>query len=71
MRIVFSVIALMVYTTGYSQDSKIYVINPGQTIQQVIPDSIRYNSPAFQHATVLFQNGNTADAMMNYNLMLQ
>jgi hypothetical protein len=71
MRIIFSAIAAFAYLVSNAQDSKIYVVNPGQTIQQVIPDSIRYSNLTFQHATVLFMNGNTAEALMNYNLMLQ
>ncbi|HEY0580067.1 MAG TPA: hypothetical protein VGC75_05115 [Candidatus Nitrosocosmicus sp.] len=71
MRIICFAIAVIAYTVSNAQDSKIYVVNPGQTIQEVIPDSIRYTNASFQHAKVLFMNGNVADALMNYNLMLQ
>lgn len=71
MRIILSAIAVIASIIASAQDSKIYIVNPGQTIQEVIPDSIRFSNPSFQHATVLFMNGNVADAAMNYNLMLQ
>ena len=47
MRIIFSAIAVIAYIVPNAQDSKIYIVNPGQTILEVIPDSIRYSNPFF------------------------
>lgn len=66
----FLYIAISSTLFAKAQDTKIYVVNPGQTIQEVIPDTIRYTYPEFRNGTVLFPGNDAATAMMNYNLML-
>ena len=49
---------------------KVHVINPGQTIQEVIPDTVRYSYTHFRSGIVLFPGNEAATALVNYNLML-
>ena len=65
----FSIAAFTSVTTK-AQDTKIYIVNPGQTIQEVIPDTIRYSYPDFRSGIVMFPQNEAATAMVNYNLML-
>jgi hypothetical protein len=62
--------AVIIIINAKAQDTKIYVVNPGQTIQEVIPDTIRYSYPEFRSGIVFFPGNETATAMVNYNLML-
>lgn len=66
------ILCLAIFNTviAKAQDTKIYIVNPGQTIQDVIPDTIRYSYPEFRMGNVLFPRNEVATAMVNYNLML-
>jgi hypothetical protein len=62
--------AVMNIVIAKAQDTKVYIINPGQTIQEVIPDTVRYSYTDFRSGIVLFPRNEAATALVNYNLML-
>ena len=62
--------ALLNSIIANAQETKIYIVNPGQTIQEVIPDTVRYSYADFRNGIVFFPRNETATAMVNYNLML-
>jgi hypothetical protein len=54
-----------------AQDNKVYVINPGEKINWVIPFAELYEYPAFKQGIVFFRNKTTGGGSMNYSHLSQ
>ncbi len=67
--IIITSIILSAYHT-YSQDKKIFVINPGQKITDVVLPADMYRYADFKTGTVYFKDRRESNALMNYNLVL-
>lgn len=48
---------------------KVFKINPGQKISDIVPVSELYNFTEFHPGTILFKSGSYAKALMNYNIL--
>lgn len=55
---------------AYSQDKKTFVVNPGQTISEVVLPADMYRYANFTPGTVSFKDRRESRAPMNYNLLM-
>jgi len=69
-KIIILVCAIAAAYNSYSQDRKIFVINPGQRITDVIFPAEMYRYAEFKPGTVFFKDRRESTAPMNYNLVL-
>ena len=63
----FLVIQLLIYSL---QAQDFVKVKAGEEPKKAIPASVQYLYPKFQTGKVIFLNGNTAAAPLNYNLLL-
>jgi hypothetical protein len=72
-KVLFFVISalLLVNLHGYTQTNKVYKVNPGEKVTQVIPANDIYEYPEFQEATVQFKIAKAGMGKMNYNRLLK
>jgi hypothetical protein len=49
----------------------IFTINPGEQIQEVVPDSACYTYPAFKNGIVLFKDNRRVPGRFNYNALFE
>ena len=66
-RIAIAVISLLSCYYSPAQSSKLLTVKAGTTINESIPFPEIYVYPAFQFGTVLFKDGQSANAKLNYN----
>lgn len=62
---------LIIHRQSCAQNNKVYKVNPGEKVTQVIPAKVIYEYPEFQVGTVQFKNGNAGMGKMNYNSLLK
>jgi hypothetical protein len=61
-------IAILAVNFSFSQDTKqYYKVNPGQPVEEVLNNEVRFLYPEFKAGTVLFRNGSFGASRMNYN----
>jgi hypothetical protein len=61
-------IASFAINFSFSQDTKqYYKVNPGQAVEEVLNNEVRFLYPEFKAGTVLFRNGSFGASRMNYN----
>jgi hypothetical protein len=56
---------------GLHAQGNTFIVNPGQEIQLVVPDSVSYTYPGFKNGTVLFKDGRKVHALFNYNALFE
>jgi hypothetical protein len=64
----FTCLVFFCSLTLSAQQNKIFRINPGQKIVDVIPQSELYTYAQFTPGTILFKNGKYARVLLNYNV---
>jgi hypothetical protein len=65
-------IAILAVNPSFSQDIKqYYKVNPGQPIEEVLTNDVRFLHPEFTAGTVLFRNGSIGASKLNYNFYHQ
>ena len=63
-----SLLVLITFTSAtFSQEKKIYRINPGQKVLDAIPAEDVYQYPSFTQGEVYFRSGRVGYALLNYN----
>lgn len=48
-----------------------FIINPGEEIETVVPDSVSYMYPSFKNGTVYFKDSRRVNARLNYNSLFE
>lgn len=65
-------IALLAVNFSFSQDNRqYYKVNPGQPVEEVLNNEVRFLYPEFKTGIVLFRNGGMVASRMNYNFYHQ
>ncbi|HEX5667483.1 MAG TPA: hypothetical protein VFX73_01705 [Chitinophagaceae bacterium] len=65
-------IAILVVNFGFGQNTQqYYKIQPGQPIEEVLTNEVRFLHPEFKAGTVLFRNGSVGGSRLNYNFFHQ
>jgi hypothetical protein len=65
-------IAILVVNFGFCQNTQqYYKIQPGQPIEEVLTNEVRFLHPEFKAGTVLFRNGSIGASRLNYNFYHQ
>ena len=67
MRLLLISVALFFCVSLSAQ--KVFKINPGQKISDIVPVSELYSFKEFAPGTILFKSGSYAKAFMNYNIL--
>lgn len=65
----FTWLAFFFSISLFAQQNKVFKINPGQKITEVIPQSELYTYSQFTPGTILFRSGKYARALINYNVL--
>ena len=69
-KFILSYIALLAVNLSFSQDaSPYYKVNPGQIVEEVLNNEIRFLYPEFKMGLVLFRSGSMGSSKMNYNFL--
>ncbi len=69
-KFILSYIALLAFNISFSQGtSTYYKVNPGQILEEVLNNEIRFLYPEFKMGLVLFRNGSLGSSKMNYNFL--
>jgi hypothetical protein len=56
---------------GVNAQKTVFTINPGEKIESVVPDSVRYLYPTFKNGIVYFKDGRLVNARLNYNSLFE
>lgn len=69
-RLLFAVVSFFTFPNeGFSQAKKVYTVQPGENIQDVVPGKDMYEYSEFQAGAVIFKNGIRSNAKFNYNFV--
>jgi hypothetical protein len=69
-KFILSYIALFAFNLSFSQGtSPFYKVNPGQALEEVLNNEIRFLYPEFKMGLVLFRSGSLGSSKMNYNFL--
>jgi hypothetical protein len=59
---------VLIGSVANAQD-KVFVVNPGQRVSDVVPKREIYAYPSFEQGAVYFADGSVSNALMNYNAL--
>jgi hypothetical protein len=70
-RYIFLLLLIVFHFLSFTQTSKKYVIQPGESILEIIPQNETFEYPKFEQGVVYFRDGKRSSAKLNYSYVYE
>lgn len=70
LKILPTIVLVLSCQMSQAQEQRQFTVKEGETISDVLPDSLIYLYPQFKKGSVVFNNGKQDDAVLNFNLII-
>lgn len=70
-RYIFLLLFIVFHFLSFTQTSKKYIIQPGESILEIIPKNETFEYPKFEQGVVYFRDGKRSSAKLNYSFVYE